>query len=115
MWRDIMEKNCPKAMADMVKYCEHDVLLLERIYKRMEAYGRPKSNAAVLDGNHRWGCPYCGSTKVRKSKTITTAAGSVQHQMFCRDHDTRRYYTISNLKYKEYQEDRFEAQRASVD
>jgi hypothetical protein len=108
MWKDIVEDNCPKAMALMVKYCEQDVRLLERVFHKIERYGKPKSNAAVMDGTYRWGCQYCGSVDVIKSKTRSTAAGVIQHQMRCKD--CTKYYQVSNTVYKEYRCKRFKVE-----
>ena len=33
LWKDILLKNCPLAMKNMVKYCKQDVVLLERYGK----------------------------------------------------------------------------------
>ena len=96
LWKRITLENDEEAMQDMVRYCKKDVVLLERIYKRLRSYEEPATHAAVAaSGNpmHRWKCGHCGSKNVQTSKTKTTARGMMQYQMRC--NDCGRYYTIA--------------------
>ena len=102
MWKDILLDNCPKAMKKMVKYCKQDVNLLERVWKKLEPYHKPKTHVGTANGLDKWTSPYTGSTNVIKSKTRWTTAGTKQHQMQCKD--TGGYYTIPQKVYEEYQE-----------
>jgi hypothetical protein len=106
MWRDIMEKNCPKAMGEMVGYCEQDVRLLEKVFHRLEPFHTPRSHQGVLSGLSKWTCPFTGSENVKKSKTRCTTRGTIQHQMY--SHEAGAYYTISNRAYEQYRKDRWE-------
>lgn len=38
LWKDILLKNCPKAMKKMVDYCKIDVVRLEEVYNRLQPY-----------------------------------------------------------------------------
>lgn len=38
MWKDILLKNCTKSMTLMVDYCKEDVILLEKVYDRLQQY-----------------------------------------------------------------------------
>lgn len=100
LWKDILLKRCPKAMAKMVAYCKQDVILLERVYARLAEWCKPKSHAGVMGGLDKWTCPRTGSTDVSKSKTRVTAAGTVQHQM--KNVKTGAFYTINDAAYKQY-------------
>lgn len=102
MWRDILLHNCPKAMREMVRYCKHDVALLEEVWKQLQAYHKPKTHAGVHAGLDKWTCPHCASENVYKSKTRHTTAGTIQHQMQCQD--CHRYYTINDKAFREYSE-----------
>lgn len=104
MWKDILLNNCKKAMHDMVKYCKEDVRLLERVWQQLEPYHRPKTHVGVLNNRDKWTCPYSGEYKVRKSKTVYTAAGTRQHQMISTVDGQKRYYTISDKAYSDYRE-----------
>jgi uncharacterized protein YprB with RNaseH-like and TPR domain len=102
LWKDIVLKNCPKAMANMVKYCKQDVKLLERVWGKLQPYHGNKTHVGVLSGGDKWTCPHDGSENVKASKTKITAAGTVQHQMQCKD--CGKYYTISAKAYEDYKE-----------
>lgn len=38
LWKDILLKNCPKALNKMVTYCEEDVRQLEKVYQKLAQY-----------------------------------------------------------------------------
>lgn len=101
-WRDIVLHNCPKAMKRMVKYCKKDVALLERVWKLLEPYHKPKTHVGTLNGQEKWTCPWTGSENVFKSKTRYTTAGTRQHQM--KSKESGGYYTISQKAFEQYQE-----------
>jgi hypothetical protein len=42
LWKDIVLKNDKKAMESMTKYCEQDVILLEKIYDKLIQYTKKK-------------------------------------------------------------------------
>lgn len=62
-WIDIVEGKSIRALEKMVKYCKKDVVLLEKVFNKAEAFFRPKTNAALIIGNERYDCPRCGSNK----------------------------------------------------
>lgn len=99
LWDRVMN-NEKSAMEEMVRYCKKDVLLLERVYKRLASYDTPKTHVGVLMGKDRWTCKHCGSDSVRLSKTNVTSAGIIQKQMRC--DDCHRYYTIAEKVWKDY-------------
>jgi predicted PolB exonuclease-like 3'-5' exonuclease len=100
-WKEIVLDNSKKAMRTMVKYCKRDVELLERVWKALEPYHKPKTHVGRLMGRDGWSCPYTGSEDVVKSKTRFTTAGTRQHQMYSKE--AKAYYTISEKSYKDYQ------------
>lgn len=100
LWKQICLDNDASAMAEMVKYCKQDVALLERVYKKLSSYVKPKTHAGVSMGLGRWTCPRCGSERIKKSKTKITAMGMKQHQFKCRD--CGKYYTTSDLVFRQY-------------
>jgi len=105
MWKKITLENDPKALKKMVKYCKNDVVILERVWQKLRDYEVPATHAAVNatgDFKDRWMCAHCGSSHVRKSKTMVTAKGMVKHQMKC--NDCGRYYSIANNVFKWYLE-----------
>jgi len=104
-WKDIILNNCAKAMKRMVKYCKQDVELLEKVWKQLEPYHKPKTHVGRLNGKDAWTCPWTGSEDVVKSKTRITAAGTRQHQM--RSKKTGGYFTISEKAYELYKEEKY--------
>lgn len=102
MWKDIVLQNCPKAMANMVKYCKADVKLLEDVWKVLEPFTQPKTHTGVMGGLDKWTCPWTGDTNVAKHKTRVTARGTTQHQMQSKSRGA--YYSISEKAYAEYLE-----------
>lgn len=42
LWKDIVLKNDKKAMNTMVDYCKNDVLILEKVYRKLESYNKKK-------------------------------------------------------------------------
>ena len=79
LWRSVMN-NDPKAQARMEKYCKQDVVLLEKLYKRILPYIK---NHPHLGGQQLGACPSCGSMHVQKRgpyRTRTTQAVRLQCQ-----------------------------------
>ena len=102
MWKDIVLNNCPKAMADMVKYCKMDVRLLEQVYEEFSKFDIPKSHAGVMDGNEKWTCPWTGSEDVQYVKLRTTSAGTKQRQM---KSPTGGFYNINDKAYRDFRDE----------
>jgi uncharacterized protein YprB with RNaseH-like and TPR domain/predicted RNA-binding Zn-ribbon protein involved in translation (DUF1610 family) len=65
LWMDVWLRNDKKALRKMIKYCDQDVRLLERVYKRIQPYVDTRINYAAINDNDRI-CPSCGSTKLHK-------------------------------------------------
>lgn len=104
LWLDIIVRDCPKAKKYMEKYCARDVKLLEKVFKRMEPYHRPKTHAGVFAGGEKWHCPYCGGDHVVGNKKKVTTLGTIQHEMICRNDKCQKYFTISHKAYTMYQD-----------
>ena len=110
-WLNITLNNCEESLDKMVHYCEKDVVILERVWKRLEPFHKPKSHAGVMAGEDRWTCPWSGSTNVVKSKTRVTTAGTVRHEMISKDFNPKRYFTINDAAYSRYQEHKEDERR----
>ncbi len=100
LWKDIVLHDCPKAMKRMVTYCQYDVTLLKKVWKRLAQVMPHKTHVGVLAGKDKWTCPFDGSTNVALDKTRVSASGSISYYMTCRD--CSRYYTISEAAYQAY-------------
>lgn len=77
LWRDITLDNCPVAMEKMVKYCQQDVRLLERIYNEFAPHTPAKVPAKPLDKD-RDTCPSCGTKGNLKHGIYHTKTGMYQ-------------------------------------
>lgn len=84
LWRDITLYRCKKSMAKMVRYCEVDVLELERVYKRFAKHIPAKQNYGALYESNKSGCPECGSNDLMANGTRATLAGTIKRQFKCR-------------------------------
>lgn len=76
LWRRCMSTPLDEAAWNsMIRYCKRDVVLLERLYRKLRAWDERHPNVAFgLDDTHR--CPVCSSSRVqrrgqRRSKTMT--------------------------------------------
>ena len=73
LWADVMSGS-GKAMNKMVRYCKQDVLLLERVYKKLRAWDNKAPNLAMYEDGTRPVCNCCGSKKVvSKGQTVTNS------------------------------------------
>lgn len=65
LWKQCLRQNL-KAWAKMIRYCKTDVILLEKIYKKLRPYITTHPNLAVYDDNPNPACPKCNSEKIVK-------------------------------------------------
>ena len=84
LWKNIVLHKDKKAMADMIKYCKKDVILLEKVYKALSNHVIPKTHYGVIFGADRGSCPECGSDDIFISKRRTLASGLKKLQFICK-------------------------------
>lgn len=84
LWKDIMLKNCKKAMNTMIDYCIQDVVLLEQVHKALNNHIPSKTHYGVIFGQDRGSCPECGSDDIVINKRRTTASGVKKIQFICK-------------------------------
>jgi len=101
LWKDILLNNSKKAMADMVKYCKKDVVLLERVFKKLHKYEENKTHTGILNGYDPWVCPECSSTDVVRDGVKVTKMGK-KFRMRCKV--CARNYLLSASNVKKYHE-----------
>ncbi len=98
LWKRIKLQNCQKSLKKMIDYCKQDVILLQKVFDKINPYAENKQHYALLyGGDDRYTCPECGSHKSSCNKTTTTVRGVVQRQMKCKA--CYKYFTISNKSY----------------
>lgn len=101
LWKDVMAGD-EKALADMVKYCQQDVKLLEAVYQRMQSYFPHRTHDAIMGGTYKHHCPICGSDDTKRNKRTVTAAGTEQVQMLhkdCGKPGKNTYWTLGEATY----------------
>lgn len=98
LWKDVMRGD-KGALARMIDYCQHDVVLLEQVYLWLEEYNKPKTHYGVMvEGTEKWACPRCASGNVKRTLDEVTASGVIQVRMRCLD--CRTLFKISNTAAK---------------
>lgn len=77
LWKGCMDGNM-KAWEKMKKYNKQDVVLLEKVYKKMLPWITNHPSLALMDGRPS-SCPRCGSSKIHRSgKKVYTKVSSAQ-------------------------------------
>ncbi len=101
LWQDIVERNDPSAMKRMLSYCANDVLILEKVYNKLNNYTKAKIHAGVILGNSKCSCPNCGSeNRIKNSGNKVTATGTIYKRFICKDCGKR--YQVSLMSWNTY-------------
>lgn len=77
-WEEIKYYKNKKALDKMVKYCKKDVILLEKVWKKIQNHIEPKVHRGLLINGDRDACSNCGSKSVQKYGFYITKAGKYQ-------------------------------------
>lgn len=102
LWKRIVMKKDPLALAAMIRYCKRDVDILEKVYQRLAEVMPHKTHQGVLAGGDKWTCPHCGSDKVQARGIAVTTHGTKQHRMQCMKDG--RWFQINEAQFKLFQE-----------
>lgn len=97
LWKDIVMKNDKESLNKMVAYCMQDVLLLEKVFKKLNPYIPPKTNVAAAFNRSPINCPECLSERTIINKHKVSAAGHKSVGMQCRD--CGKYFSMPESKY----------------
>lgn len=81
LWTDV-EAGCPKAQRIMEKYNRGDVILLEKLYKRLLPWVKSHPSIPLLSGDSSLACPSCGSHHVQERGWRTTKTRRYK-RLFC--------------------------------
>jgi len=88
------------ALADMVKYCEMDIVVLQDVFLVMQSYIKQNQHVGTLNMGRKCDCPSCGSSDVTYLKLNVTSLGTPKRQFEC---DVCSHaYEISNSAYRKY-------------
>ena len=102
LWDDIILRKCPKAMIEMLTYCEEDVRQLEIVYNALVSWENPKFHIGVMNGSTKQTSPITGNVNIEQVKQMVTNSGTIKHIM--RDLDTDRLFEMSDTNYKKFLE-----------
>ena len=89
LWEECAKGN-KKALQKMVKYCEDEVKILEKIYLRIRPFmsNHPNLSTDAIRVN----CPSCGSYRKDKRNRRRTKSGILKQQYKCKD--CKCHYTL---------------------
>ena len=93
LWVKIVLGKDPVAMKKMVEYCKNDVVLLEKIWERLNSYVKSKSSIAEYPSQ----CPECGSENTVVNQRRVTASGHKKISFRCTD--CGKYNTIAASRF----------------
>lgn len=102
MWDDIILRNDPKALEEMIEYNVQDVFLTEQVYHKLMEYSLPKVNHASKQTGDKHTCPQCGSNHAELHKTYISGTGTKTRLMNCLNCSTN--FTINNTNYTKFYE-----------
>jgi DNA polymerase elongation subunit (family B) len=91
LWKAIVLNKDKEAMVKMVKYCQQDVRLLEKVYKELSTHIFAKTHYGVIFGEDRGSCPECGSDEIVRMCNRVSATGVKKIQFQCRT--CHKYHT----------------------
>lgn len=94
LWKAIVLHKDKAAMDKMVKYCQQDVKLLEKVYKELSIHILSKVHYGVIFGADRGSCPECGSDEIVRRCNRVTASGVKKIQYQC--NTCHKYHTKSD-------------------
>ncbi len=94
LWFDVWRKNSKTALKGMIDYCKQDVVLLEKIFNKINPY---INNKAGIDRDFKSDCPECGSNDMRVKAYKTSAAGAKYVSLQC--HDCGKYHKVTTGTY----------------
>jgi hypothetical protein len=104
-WIGVVLRKEQEALDHMHHYCDGDVISLEGLFNKLEPYARPNMHYGVKNGGFKFSCPTCGTNKVNKNNTYTTAQGTISHYMRCENHTCKTYrrtYKVNNKTYMNF-------------
>ena len=91
LWKDIVLNKDKEAMSKMIKYCQQDVKLLEKVYKELSTHIFAKTHYGVIFGEDRGSCPECGSDDLWRMSNRVSASGVKKIQFQCKT--CNKYHT----------------------
>ncbi len=88
LWKKVCLEKCTVSLEKMVAYCQQDVVVLEKVFEKLNPYSKPKTNYAVLKGGEKYECPECG--KIIQSLSVDLSELKVTSLPLSVVHDNNR-------------------------
>ena len=92
LWKDITINNNRRSLRKMVEYCDNDVVILEKVWDKLNEYVPAKTSIGRVYSD----CPECGSEHTVINKYRVSAAGMKRVSLRCTD--CGKYHTIPQSK-----------------
>jgi len=100
-WIDVIYKKDKAALKHLLYYGDGDITSLEALFEKLNPYIPSNMQYAVLRGYEKFHCPECG-TLATHNKNYTTAAGTVQHYMRCKNVTCAKVFKVNNKTYQDW-------------
>jgi len=96
LWKEVMDYKST-ALTKMVDYCKQDVVLLEKVYQKLNAYTLSKVHVGLHQGGNSCSCPSCASPRTVSNGVRITASGLKKRRLQCLN--CGKYFSISSAEY----------------
>ena len=100
-WINVIYKKDKEALDHLLYYGDGDIVSLKAVYYKLRPYVAPNFQFAVKNGDSKFHCPECSALPYW-NKTYTTAQGTIQHYMKCRNKECRTTFKINNKTYQDW-------------
>ena len=93
LWQDVVFKKDPKALKEMLVYCDRDVDQTMQVFQLFAPYTHSVGHL----GTSMTSCAHCGSDNTQWEKDRISTAGTMKTQFRC--HDCYKYGTVPSKKW----------------
>lgn len=96
LWKDIVLNNSKAALSKMVLYCKNDIIILEKVFNKINPFVLSKTHRGVHAGKSNHSCPECSGVHSISNGQRITATGLIRQRLQCVD--CGKYWSISVSK-----------------
>lgn len=99
-WKKIVLDKDADALQLMVDYCKQDVVILEKVFNKLQPYVKNTTHYGVLFGEEKYSCPSCSGYNIGLHKRYATQMGTMRYSMYCKG-GCPGHFTISHKAYQD--------------
>jgi hypothetical protein len=99
-WKKIVLDKDADALELMVEYCKQDVVILEKVFNKLQPYVKNTTHYGVLFGEEKYSCPTCSCYNIGLHKRYVTQMGTQRYSMYCKSGCPEKF-TISHKSYQD--------------